>query len=170
MSSDYNYQNIARWEILNGIDVPLDEYGHYLDWRSVASHDKSQAKELTSPYGLLKYAVGNSAGDEECDGDWTTFFDFAQLPDHRIVLHSVVSTESGGYIGDGEYLVVIPENAYRDAFDMVNNAEQGVLYNEVRHDEEGWNQTTCYFPRAIQSYLKDGHTCIPRILKEHTDA
>lgn len=153
MGNDYHTVDIDSWEILNGVEVPKDEHGHYLNWTEV-SLDRKQARQLTSPYGTLHFAVGNAEGDEECDGDFTTFFDYAELPDGRMILHSVVNTDSGGYIGDGQYLVVSQEAAYPTAMDMVWNALEGVALNEVRHDTEGWNQDPNYFARCVRAYVE----------------
>lgn len=162
MGSDYNRIRIASWETINGVEVPLDEYGHYLDWESV-SEDKSTSIELTNPYGLLHYAVGG--GDECEDGDWMTCFDFAELPDGRIVLHAVVNTDSGGYIGDADYEVVDRESAVRVAQNIVDNAVQGVFDNDLTPDIEGWNQSPCYFWRSVQAHIA-GEGPVDRIVED----
>lgn len=156
MSSDYNWIEIKEYEEINGVRVPKDQYGHYLDWDYV-SEDKCFARELTSPYGILFWAVGNAEGDEECDGDFTTFFDYAELPDGRIVLHAVHNTESGGYIGDGEYVVIDKESAANYACCMVDEALDAVDMNDLRHDTEGWNQDPYFFYRSVENYCNGGH-------------
>ena len=160
---DYRYVEIDSWETINGVRVPKDRWGHYLNEDYIRG---DEARQLTSPYGTLHYAVGNADCDEECDGDFTTLFDFAELPDGRIVLHSVVNTESGGYISDAEYLVVDPEAAYGTAMDMVYNAMEGVELNEVRHDSEGWNQDEFYFARAVQYHVEGRREFAPRFAEE----
>lgn len=155
MGNDYHMRDIDSWELINGIEVPKDQYGHYLAWTEV-SLDRKQARDLTSPYGTLHFAVGNSEGDEECDGDFTVFLDYAELPDGRIILHSVVNTESGSYIGDGSYLVVSREEAANAACIMCDDALEAVSANEVRHDGEGWNQDPYYFYRSVENYVNGG--------------
>ncbi len=164
MSSDYYMQDIDRWETIAGVEVPIDQWGHYLDWEGI-SDDKTKALDLTTPYGILAYAVGNSEGDEECDGDWTMLFDFAELPDGRIVLHSVANTESGGYIGDGEYCVCSREEAEAEAQRFVDEAIDCVSLNEVRHDKEGWNQSSGYFARCVAAHVANDGRDVPRILE-----
>lgn len=168
MSNDYHMRDVAEWEDLDGTMVPKDKYGHYLNWCQV-SEDKKQARDLTSPYGVLHYAVGNSEGDERFDGDFATFFDFHDLPDGRIVLHAVVNTDSGGYIGDAAYLVVPKDTAHMVATDMVFNALEAVSLNEVEHDTEGWNQDPFYFARCVKSFVEKGFVDAVRIVKEETD-
>jgi len=166
--SDMNWIEIEEYEEIAGIRVPKDRYGHYLDWDYV-SEDRAYARELTSPYGILHFAVGNGECDEECDGDFTTFFDYAELPDGRIVLHSVHNTESGGYIGDGEYVVVPKEEAANYACCMVDGALEAVHMNEVRHDTEGWNQDPYFFYRSVENYCSGGNGSydVERITKEY---
>lgn len=149
MGSDYNRVAIASWEIIDGRMVPLDEHGHYLDWDTV-SDDKSTAMELTNPYGILEYVIG---GEDEDGGDWMTCFDFAELPDGRIVLDATVNTDSGGYIGGAGYFVVSRINAVDTAKSMTENAIEGLIANELEHDEKGWNQSTCYFWRSVHAHL-----------------
>jgi len=163
MGSDYNRIRIASWETINGVEVPLDEYGHYLDWESV-SKDKSTAIELTNPYGLLHYVVG---GGEECEdeGDWMTCFDFAELPDGRIVLDAVVNTDSGGYIGSAGYEVVTKEEAVCVAQNMVDSALDGLATNDLSHDQEGWNQSPCYFWRSVEAHVA-GEGPVERIVTD----
>ena len=166
MSNDYHMNEIDKWETIEGIEVPIDEWGHYLNWTEV-SLDKKQARELTSPYGTLHFAVGNSEGDEECDGDITTFFDYAELPDGRMILHSVINTESGGYIADGSYLVVAKEDAVNTAHCLVDDAIDTVNVNDVRHDTEGWNQDPYFFARSVENYVNGGCGSydVPRIVE-----
>lgn len=152
MASDYSTHEIANWETINGTMVPLDKWGHYLNWNTV-SEDKGTAQALTDPYGTRNFAVGNSEGDKECKGDWTVFFDFDELPDGRIVLHAVVNSESGGFIEDFDYKVVARINAADMAKDMVYAALEGVAENNVRHDTEGWNQSPCYFWRSVHCFV-----------------
>lgn len=149
MGSDYNRVQIANWEIINGTMVPIDEYGHYLDWHTV-SEDKSTAMELTSPYGHLEYVVG---GETEDGGDFMTCFDFAELPDGRIVLHAVVNSDSGGFIEGAGYLVVSKINAVRMAQGMTDEAMDALAANEMEHDQKGWNQSPCYFWRSVHAHV-----------------
>jgi hypothetical protein len=156
---DYPMEKITLWEKLAGVRVPVDSYGHYLDHAGV-SDDGKEAHRLTSPYGSLHFAVGFGPEDDEDPdlagdtGDWMTCFDYAFLPDGRVILHSVVNSESGGFIQDGEYEVVAPEHALRAAVNMIALALQGVADNGGTHDEKGWNQDPYYFLRALAAALK----------------
>ncbi len=148
MSSDYLMQDIARWETINGIEVPVSTWDTYLDWRQI-NDDRTKALDLTAPYGILEYAVGNSEGDEECEGDWTMLFDFAELPDGRIVLDATVNSESGGFIDSGGYEIFAKEEAPSVALGMIDLACECLALNEIRHDAEGWNQDEYYFARTV---------------------
>jgi len=151
MGSNYNMQEIAALQKIGGYDVPLDQWDHYLDHEDLTT-DRTKARDLTSPYGSLHFAVGfGEEGDE--NGDWMTCFDYAELPDGRIVLHAVVNTDSGGYIGDAAYLVVERSEAVSVAIRLVEEALEGVSVNDGEHDAEGWNQTPWYFPCAVASFL-----------------
>ena len=48
MGSDYSNAKIEAWETINGIRVPLDRDGEYLNWQEV-SDDGTEAERLTDP-------------------------------------------------------------------------------------------------------------------------
>jgi len=148
MGSDYHMQTIDRWETINGVDVPVSTWGAYLDHEGI-SEDRTKAIDLTTPYGILQYVVGNSEGDEESDGDWMMCFDFAELPDGRIALDATINSESGGFIESGGYEVCTKAEAPSVAIGMVDLACECLALNDVRHDAEGWNQDEYYFVRAV---------------------
>jgi hypothetical protein len=150
MGSDYHYRKIDRWETLAGVEVPVDEHGHYLDHDDIRG---DEARDLTSPYGALVYAVG--FGEEGSDdGDWMTCFDFALLPDGRVILHAAVNSESGGFIQDGGYDVVSKDEAPEAALGLCRQALETVQSDGHEHDEEGWNQDPWYFARAVAKACK----------------
>jgi hypothetical protein len=129
MGSDYSDAKIGSWETINGIKVPLDGSGEYLNWEEV-SEDGTEAERLTDPYGVLMYSVGGEAinGDE---GDYTVFFDFAELPDGRIALDAVWDSESGGTIDGFAYEVVSREEATAAALALCDSALESCHMNEV---------------------------------------
>jgi hypothetical protein len=158
--SDYNYIDINKFEMIHGVMVPVDEDGHYLDWNDIRTdrHGKQQARELTSPYGSLEYAVGYEPDDSEEeseemfeDDDWMRCFDYAELPDGRIVLHAVTNSDSGGFIEGSGYFVVVKEEAPAKAMEMVDEALDSLCFNDRLHDEEGWNQDPYYFVRSVMA-------------------
>lgn len=151
MSRDYHMQEIKHWKTIGGVEVPVSTWGAFLDHERI-SEDRKKALDLTTPYGILQYAVGNAEGDDQCDGDWTMFFDFAELPDGRIVLDSTCNSESGGFIMGGGYEVCDKKDAPNVALGMVDLACEGVADNEVRHDADGWNQDEYYFVRAVAAF------------------
>jgi hypothetical protein len=153
MSQDYCYQKIKEWKEIAGVMVPVAEWGHYLDWQDIRG---DEARDLTSPYGALHFAVGY--GDEWSEnysevGDWFRCFDYADLPDERIVLHAVDNTESGGYIETAHYEIVERDQAPRDAMGMVDEALMIIGDHGQDHDEAGWNQDPYYFVRAILRHV-----------------
>jgi hypothetical protein len=149
MGSDYLHQTIVKWEMINGVNVPIDEFGHYLDWEDIKGNE---ARDLTSPYGALNFAIGYN--DEEGDaGDFFTCFDYATLPDGSFVLQAVRNSESGGYIEGAGYYRVSPEEATATALGMVEEAEDIMYMGEgLPHDKEGWNQDIYYFARAVDRH------------------
>ena len=99
------------------------------------------ATELTNPYGLLGYAVGN--------GDDFYCFDYDFLPDGRVVLDSTINSETGCFIMGGDYEVVSPEDAPNVALGMVDQAITWACENGVKHTKKGWNQDPYYFYRSV---------------------
>lgn len=147
MSSDYHYQTIKRYELINGIKVPVSEYGFYLSWEDTRD---DEARELTNPYGALEFAIG-SGDDFHC-------FDYAHLPDGRIILDATVNSETGSFIQGAGYEVVSPAGAVDAASGFVDMAidwlyESGPPF--VRHTIRGWNQDPYYFVRAVARYVRD---------------
>ena len=154
MSSDYSYQKIARWEGAN----PIDQYGHYLDASDTRDgRNGPEARELTSPYGSLEFAIGYGSEDDEPEiyekrGDWMTCFDYALITikgKRMVILHSTVNTDSGGYLGGGEYVVVSRSEAPSYAMGMCGQAADSVSEFGYEHDEEGWNADPWHFARAV---------------------
>jgi len=172
MSSDYNYQIVVGWDG----KIPLDEHGHHLDPETLRPVEPSRfrplisarqvalnhvckrellgnrrkfqwAKELTNPYGALEYAVGN--------GDDFHCFDWAMLPDGRVVLHATVNSETGCFIQGAGYEVVSKEDAPNVACGMIDNAIDWLGWNDVRHSKKGWNQDPYYFYRSVVWHLDD---------------
>ncbi len=162
MSKDYHYIEIEGTCPTTG--YPIDTYEHHLDPFDL-SENKKEARQLTSPYGALEYAIG-SGDDFHC-------FDFALLtsvetdkdmepcceayrqaseqgPTH-IALHSVLNSETGHFIQDADY-ILIPINideAIQSAYLMVDSAIDWLGNNEVRHTRAGWNQDYFYFIRSV---------------------
>jgi hypothetical protein len=159
--SDYHFIEIDTYELIAGVMVPVDEDGHYLDWHDIRTgpDGKQKARELTSPYGSLEFAVGYDSEDSdeendeffEDDGDWMRCFDYAELPDGRIVLHAVTNSDSGGFIEGSGYYVVTKEEAPAQAMEMVDDALESLCINNRSHDEEGWNQDPYYFVRSVMA-------------------
>ena len=153
MSRDYLMQDVASHEVIEGVKVPLDSDGHYLDHADV-SKDGKKARDLTSPYGSLHFAVGKNDSDDDQEdtneGDFIVCMDYAELPDGRIVLHAVSNSESGGFIEGFHYEVVAREDAVEAALALVDSAMEAVVsVNELTHDREGWNQDEYYFVRSV---------------------
>ncbi len=175
MSSDYHRHIVVEFEG----KLPIDEHGHYLDvntvtpvtheqvWsyrlhralkrtkspRKVAEYNICNkdllgnrrkffwATDLTSPYGCLQWAIGS--------GDDFTCFDYAFLPDGRVVLHSTFNTETGSYIGDCSYDTFDAKDAPDAAMELVGEGLETACMNGVRHTKAGWNQDPYYFYRCV---------------------
>jgi len=153
MGSDHSAIEIDRWEKINNVDVPISQEGYYLDPDEI-SEDRTKALTLTDPYGVLSFAVGNDEDDDQ-DGDITIFFDFAELPDGRIALDSTINSESGSYIDKFLYEVVDPKDAAKAAQAMTDAALDVLFENGIVHDQEGWNQTPCYFARSVHAHVNN---------------
>ncbi len=138
---------------------PRDEWRHLLssldthDGRPIVGWDKpgTRLPNITSPYGFLSFVIGGS-DDFHC-------FDYEVINagprGQFIVLHSVINSEGGGFIQDGEY-TVLPCNsaaektaACREALGMVDQAMEWVYGNDLRHSRKGWNQEPAYFAIAV---------------------
>jgi hypothetical protein len=129
MGSDYGTAKIESWETINGIKVPLGGSGEYLNWEEI-SEDGTKAQCLTDPYGVLMYSVGGETLNEH-RGDYTVFFDFAELPDGRIALDAVWDSESGGTIDGFAYEVVSREEATAAALALCDRALDACEFNEA---------------------------------------
>jgi hypothetical protein len=88
--------------------------------------------EQTDPYGHLSYCVGSE------DDFWC--FDYGIKSNGDVILHSVVNSETGGFIEDGERVIVSPEEAVDYAIGMLDSAYEWCFENDVKWDHEGWNQ------------------------------
>ena len=130
MGSDYSDAKIESWEIINGIKVPLDGSGEYLNWEEI-SEDGTKSQRLTDPYGVLMYSVGGEAIEPLAEGDYTVYFDFAELPDGRIALDAVWNSESDGTIDGFAYEVVSREEATAAAMALCDSALDSCGMNEV---------------------------------------
>jgi len=121
MGCDYLMRDIDSWQA----GQPFDKPGHALDPDDL-SPDRTQARELTSPYGSLQYCVG--------DGECFVCFDYAILADNRVALHSVVHSEH--YLGELEYVLVQPADAVNVATGLCEQTVQWCLDNEVDYNSE----------------------------------
>lgn len=136
MSQDYLMRPIDHWEG----PVPFDAHGHALDANDLDDTGRA-ARDLTSPYGSLQYAVG-SGDDFHC-------FDFGVLPDGTVALHACVNSETGGFIMDSCYEIIPKEDAIAEAIGLVDRALEWCGDNRIRHDHAGWNQDPYYFARSV---------------------
>lgn len=129
MGSDYSNAKIESWETINGIEVPMDSSGEYLDWEEV-SEDRTEARRLTDPYGVLQYGIGGEATNED-EGDFTVWLDFAELPDGRIALDACWDSDSAGGLDEFAYEVVSREEATGAAVALCDRAIDCCFNNEV---------------------------------------
>lgn len=99
------------------------------------------AKQLTSPYGSLQFAIG-SGDDFHC-------YDYAFLPDGQVALDATVNSETGGFIQGAGYEICSPEDAPSIALGMVEMGIDWLEMNGLRHNKKGWNQDPFYFYRSV---------------------
>jgi len=186
MSRDYLPQIVVDWEKMGDVDVPIDEFGSYLAYETVVpvdrvevwdyrncrgsgkfksprqvaldntcNHDKLGnrrkfywAAQLTSPYGALEWAIGN--------GDDFHCFDYAFLPDGRVVLEATANSETGCFIQNAGYEVCTREEAPDVALGMVDMGLECLsTWEVVRHNKSGWNQDPYYFYRCVKLRCSD---------------
>jgi hypothetical protein len=145
MGSDYSNAEIKSWETINGIKVPLDASGEYLNWEEV-SEDRTEAQRLTDPYGVLQYGIGGEAINEG-EGDFTVWLDFAELPDGKIAMDACWDSESGGTIDEFAYEVVSREEATAAAVALCDRAIEACFNNEVHAGEDPYA-----FARAVAEH------------------
>ena len=138
MGSDYLYRPITGTDPHTG--WPVDERGHVLDKDDTRG---SEARDLTSPYGSLHFAIGS--------GDDFWCFDYAVLDDAWMVLHATINSETGSFIMDAPdgYQVVPLAEAASVALGMTDQALEWAGDNDVRHTRKGWNQDAYYFYRCV---------------------
>ena len=142
---------------------PKDQWGHLLQTASlhdgtvIPDWDKpgTELPNITSPYGHLFYATGS--------GDDFVCHDFKVInagPRGRFaVLHSVMNSETGGFIQDYDY-VVMPCNSIaeqkqviRCAFGILDAARAWCDSNGIRHSIKGWNRSHDFFAIAVAKEL-----------------
>lgn len=136
MGSDYLYRPIKGTDRLTG--WPTDADGHVLNRDDQRG---GKARDLTSPYGSLQYAIGS--------GDDFWCFDYAVIEGQWVALHATINSETGSFIMDGEYLVVPVAEAALTALGLTDRAIEWCDDNGVRHTRKGWNQDERYFYRDV---------------------
>lgn len=131
---------IARHETMNGIEVPLDSDGRYLDWNQSDGHEASY---LTSPHGELTFLIG----------DRTSCFnlDFALLPDGRVALWCFFRSGDRPFDENGNqpYIVVEPEAAHATAQNFTHELLRVLARLGVLHDRKFFEQDPGYYSRAV---------------------
>ena len=132
---------------------PKDQFGHLLDPFSakdgqlVEGWDKpgTELFNLTSPYGFLEYAIGNE-DDFVC-------FDYRIVSSFKggkiFILHSVINSDTGGFIQDDEYIVKTCELYDYDDLGLIDGALEWCGMNDIKHNKTGWNQDPYYFHRGF---------------------
>lgn len=109
--------------------------------------DKKGTKlyNLTNPYGLLEYAVG------EAEDFWC--FDYAVIrlstSSAFIVLDATINSETGGFIENADYKIIHSMDFENQSMDMIRAALSWCEENEIQHDKSGWNQDPYYFHRMV---------------------
>lgn len=132
---------------------PKDRSGYllnrYSDWDGslIEGWDKLGTKltNLTNPYGLLEFAVGN--GDDFFCFDYNTIR--VSSTDGWLILHSVINSETGCFIMDDEYLVIPWIEYDMQSLAMVERALDGCAQGGIKHSKSGWNQDPYYFHRVV---------------------
>ena len=108
----------------------------------IEDSDEVETKGKTDPYGNLEWAVGS--------GDDFVCFDY-HVEDDYVILHSVINSETGGFIQDFEAPVRVPRTeAAKEARSLVEHALDWCANNDVRHSVKGWNQDPYYFVRCVR--------------------
>jgi len=157
MSQDYYYHDIKHTDLATG--YPVDQYGCFLD-KNDMSEDGLQARQLTSPYGALYFAVGN--GDDFWCFDYATMLD-CRDGKNRIVLDATINSETGSFIEGGGYEVVVLEPGQTPAADVALGMTDQALewvnepsydwgnqrYTNIRHHRTGWGQDPYFFFRCV---------------------
>jgi hypothetical protein len=144
MGSDYHYEEAEKTDEATG--YPVSKYGYLL---SKEKGDANDYLQLTNPYGVLYFAVGN--------GDDFVCFDYATIEDSKdgrtkIVLHASVNSETGCFIDRFGYEVCELGEAANVALGMVDEAIEWCCMDpevEIKHSKKGWNQDEYYFYRCI---------------------
>jgi hypothetical protein len=135
---------------------PVDESGHLLNaetgpedgWKT--GWKGMKLEELTYPYGSLSYAVG-SQDDFICFG-FNLIEGFSRngaRAGQWLVMHSVINSETGGFIQDEGYQVIAMFDYDRDELGVVSRALDWCAENGVKHSKKGWNQDPWFFARDV---------------------
>lgn len=151
MGSDYCWQTIDHY---NEDGLPVDNCGYILNPNSI---NGNAAKDLTSPYGCLTFAVGVDLDEEEY-GDEQNFvcFDWAPYPEPNdnglIILHAVLNCDTGSFIEKFAYRIVPFNVAVQEAMEITEAAIDWCQSEGEDIDIEGWNQDPFYWVRDIARY------------------
>jgi len=149
MSNNYPMAKIAKWK--DGI--PFDEFNHALDPTCIINNDMRPAKgegdatmgmTLTNPYGILQFGVG--------DSDYFFVFDYGMLPGGKIVLHSVINSETGSFIDTASYIIVSMDEAEDAAQKILDSAMDALIENGVRN--KGWRHSGQQFVTQVKSCVQ----------------
>lgn len=112
----------------------MDQYGHMC----------LGEEPLTDPYGHLNWTIGNT-DDFYC-------FDYCILPDGRVILHSVINSETGSFIQDGEYWIGAANEAEDKAWSMLDDAWGWIMDNTIKRTHGIQSQQN--FVRALLNSIK----------------
>lgn len=101
-------------------------------------------------YGHLSYAVGS--------GDDLVCFDFYQHANGDFSMHSVVNSETGGFIQDMQHEERVSEaEAVAYACGLIDQGMDWVYHNGGRHSVRGWNQDPYFFAREVAAAIARRH-------------
>jgi hypothetical protein len=143
MSDDYGSSVVSDVDEKTG--YPVDQYGFLLDPEGHDWKVGDTLRNLTSPYGHLEFVSGSS--DDFVCFDYRTIK--ATGGREFVVLHSVINSETGGFIETFGYHIVSRKKAVMTARLMTDSAYEWLGINGIRHNRSGWNQDMSYFFRCV---------------------
>jgi hypothetical protein len=103
----------------------------------------------TDPYGTLEFVIGDTENFYCLDYQFSDDLSAVRL-------HSVINSETAGFIQDAFTGEVDLENAIQTAEWLVDDALDWLVQPDdvVTHDAVGWNQDPNYFVRSVREHVE----------------
>ena len=127
--------------------LPYDEHDHVLDPLSCNPEDDEPSGEsFTDPFETMRWMVG-VPHLFQC-------FEYAFVPDGRVILHAQTVYGGGSQIEEEAYYVLDQKEAPIAAHQMVGAAEKWMKEQGIEHDSTSFDQDSTWFARCVTAAVE----------------